>query len=99
MEVTGINIFLKTGLLTSFIVPTAPPPLDLPQMLKDHPDGEITKGEFILLQRFKLGSKMADASEYVELQEVSFYEFVSRKSLKMAARVDSSWIVDFSFYR
>lgn len=38
---------------------------------------EITQGEFLLLQRFKLGSSMADACDYIESQETSLYEHVA----------------------
>lgn len=43
---------------------------------------EISKGEFILLQRFKLGSTMNDACDYVELQEATLYESVAENLQK-----------------
>jgi hypothetical protein len=38
---------------------------------------EISKGEFTLLQRFKLGCSMAEACDYIESQEASLYDFVA----------------------
>lgn len=43
---------------------------------------EISKGEFILLQRFKLGSSMAEACDYIESQEASLYDFVAENLQK-----------------
>jgi hypothetical protein len=38
---------------------------------------EISKGEFTLLQRFKTGSNMVDACEYIESQESALYDYVA----------------------
>lgn len=38
---------------------------------------EIDRNEFILLERFKMGSNMIDACDYIESQEASIYDYVA----------------------
>jgi hypothetical protein len=38
---------------------------------------EIVEGEYLLLERFKMGTTISDACEYIETQEVSLYDQVA----------------------
>lgn len=38
---------------------------------------EVSKGEFILLERFKMGTSITDACEYIESQEDSLHEYIA----------------------
>ncbi|MBX9702752.1 MAG: hypothetical protein K2X39_01235, partial [Silvanigrellaceae bacterium] len=43
---------------------------------------ELGEGEYLLLERFKLGSSVAEACEYIETQETAVYEEVSNQLQK-----------------
>lgn len=54
---------------------------------------EISQGEFTLLQRFKLGSSMIEACDYIESQEVNLYDFVAENLQKwLQDWIQAGWL-------